>query len=140
MTTPNFIVFLGKLSFIKSFTMSKVTNNENMRRYVHMKLSNGGSGSGSGSDCQCLPPMIVEGTVNENMFTPDEDAPTFEEAYNHMAAGGLVYLKPMFDSTHLMIVIPLFASSGAIVGSNGENTLVWSNPLNDGGDEGGGKQ
>lgn len=97
--------------------MSKVTNNENMRRYVHMKLSNGGSGSGSGGECTCLPPMMVEGDFDMNdstKFVPNDGQATFDEAVVHFNSGGVVLLKcPLGGNTELFVcaVTVYYASS-----------------------------
>ena len=105
--------------------MSKVTNNENMRRYVHMKLSNGGSGSGSGGSCTCLPPMFVEGTYDNNEFIPGEGAPTWAEAYAHMLAGGLVYFLFTQNNEPIGCVLASSAFPNAITGLN---QVSWRNP------------
>jgi hypothetical protein len=74
--------------------MSKVTNNENMRRYVHMALSkigNGGSGSGSGGSCECPAPLVIKGGIQNDggdySFIPDDNQPTFSEAVSAFNSG-----------------------------------------------------
>lgn len=69
--------------------MSKITNNENMRRYVHMKLSNGGASSGSTSA------MMIAGTwleENDYQFTPNDGQPTFDDAVAAFKVGRNVVL------------------------------------------------
>lgn len=116
--------------------MSKVTNNENMRRYVHMKLSNGGSGSSSGGECTCLSPMIVRGVAEDNRgIIPAEGSPTWSEAYAHMNAGGLVY----FISDDGWTVLATYADEESILfGFDQESGTFWdSEDGEEGGEEGG---
>lgn len=119
--------------------MSKVTNNENMRRYVHMKLSNGGSGSGSGGSCTCLPPMIVDGTVGEGLFTPNDDMPSFTEAVEHMRGGGLLYVYyPISDTNYMQSTALSVDNTGILVGIDTAtpmlSPIVWANPEDEGSD------
>lgn len=95
--------------------MSNVTNNENMRRYVHMSLSNksSNSGSGDGSGSSFPGVMIVTGQVNDNEFSPNEGQPTIREAYDHFKAGGtLIFHQPFLTGDGELFYRAVAAFSG----------------------------
>lgn len=83
------------------------------------KWENGSGGSG----CDCLAPMIVSGTVDDNAFTPVEGAPTWAEAQEQMFNGGLVYLVITYDGEPVGVELATLA--GLSIKSS---SLTWSNP------------
>lgn len=84
------------------------------------------NGSGGGSGCDCLPPMIVEGTIDENYtFTPGSGAPTFAEAKEHMFAGGLLYFLATEDGEPLGVYLASMAIANEIIVIGPDEVLAW---------------
>lgn len=87
--------------------------------------------SGGGSGCDCLSPMIVTGTLDTQQFVPDDDAPSWAEAQNHMFNGGLLYLLITEDGEPVIIVLANAVEPTTIISNVSSNlVLVWPNPDN----------
>lgn len=81
-----------------------------------------------------LSPMIVEGTVSEEAFTPSEGAPTWEEAQEQMFNGGLVYLMGTSDGEPIVVCLATEANPLVIVASTSDGFFFWDKPSADPGD------
>ena len=73
-----------------------------------------------------LSPMIVAGTVSNDAFTPNEGAPAYNEALEHMFMGGLVYLLQTFSGEPYCVRLAEYASSSNITAG----ATTWINPDN----------
>jgi hypothetical protein len=73
-----------------------------------------------------LSPMIIAGTVSNDAFAPNENAPTYNEALEHMFQGGLVYLLQTFDGEPYCVRLAEYASSSNITAG----ATTWLNPDN----------
>ena len=98
--------------------------------------SEGGSDSEGGSGCECLAPMVVEGTMLAQdegpfLFSPAEGAPSWADAQAHMFQGGLVYLIITEDGEPVTANLASIADEQgilALAGPGSEETIVWLNP------------
>ena len=75
-----------------------------------------------------LAPMVVTGTLEDNDFYPDSDAPSIEEALAHMLAGGIVYLSVVYGSqtvTYLADTADSGGDSSKISSGSGEDKIKW---------------
>lgn len=89
------------------------------------EIANGSESGGSGSGCQCLAPMIVEGSVDESgNFTPVSGAPAWSEARAHMLTGGLIYFLDEYGVVLANVLDLVAGQIGAVVGST---SIVWGN-------------
>ena len=73
-----------------------------------------------------LSPMIVAGTVSNDAFTPVNGAPTYDEAFEHMFKGGLVYLLQAIDGEPYCVRLAEYASPSNITAG----ATTWINPDN----------
>lgn len=111
--------------------MSKVTNNENMRRYVHMKLSNGGSGSDSGSGCNCEGTLIIECSFENNNLVPEQGEPTFADAVDAFKAGRrvMLYYETADESYYYpLLCYEKWEGRDAFTYLSDDEVCHWSNP------------
>lgn len=78
-----------------------------------------------------LSPMIVVGTLDGSSFTPENGAPTWNEARAHMYAGGLVYLSPLYNGEPFGVFLATFVSdsSGSIGASSDDGFMFWVNAV-----------
>jgi len=96
--------------------------------------TDGGSSDGSSDDgsggCECLAPMVVDGTVDESnstfLFTPSEGEATFAEALAQMEAGGLVFAKISGMGT---ILFSFGNEEGLYTMELDGGPVVWSAPV-----------
>lgn len=101
--------------------------------YLIWKELKGGSSGGSDSDsgdggsgCECLAPMIVAGTVDENVFTPGSGAPTWADAQAHMFQGGLIYFLMLEDGEPFSVVLASAVDDSEITAS--DSMFSWFAP------------
>lgn len=73
-----------------------------------------------------LSPMIVAGTVSNDAFTPVDGAPTYDDAFEHMFKGGLVYLLQAIDGEPYCVRLAEYASPSNITAG----ATTWINPDN----------
>lgn len=71
-----------------------------------------------------LSPMIVAGTVSNDTFTPVDGAPTYNDAFEHMFKGGLVYLLQAIDGEPYCVRLAEYASPSNITAG----ATTWLNP------------
>lgn len=71
-----------------------------------------------------LSPMIVAGTVSNDAFTPVDGAPTYDDAFEHMFKGGLVYLLQAIDGEPYCVRLAEYASPSNITAG----ATTWINP------------
>lgn len=90
--------------------------------------------SGSGGGCSCLPPMLVEGTMDtidgNYVFSPNVGMPSFAEARAYMLDGGQVY---MIADTGEETIVNVAGSTGVEYISGYD--FNWLNSGSEGGDE-----
>lgn len=87
-------------------------------------MQGGSSDGGSEGGCSCLAPMFVTGYVDDGGFIPDEDAPSWDEAHDHVLAGGVVYFQLTDDGAPVGVEMVTYADDYSVRSANGE----WANP------------
>ena len=93
----------------------------------------GGSGGDSGGDSDGgSSVMLVKGTYSQVgagslSFSPALGEPTWEEAYAHIARGGLLYFVIEVDGVPAAHILAISALPEAIIGLV-EQMILWSNP------------
>lgn len=93
------------------------------------EIANGSESGGSDSGCQCLAPMFVSGTTNDdNYFTPGEGTPSWGEAQEQMFNGGLVYMVVTYDGEPVAVALATMASDGTISAPILEACIIWERP------------